>query len=327
MRILILGGTVFLGRHILDAALAAEHEVTIFNRGRHHARLPQAVERLYGDRDGNLAALAGRRWDAVIDTCGYVPRVVRDSARLLAEGVERYTFISTISVYRDPSAPGLDESAPLGELADAATEKITGQTYGPLKAACERVVAETYPGRALCVRPGLIVGPHDPTDRFTYWPGRVAQGGRVLAPGHPEREVQFIDVRDLAEWIVRMVERGRTGVFNATGPARPLTMLGLLEACRKAAGSDAEFVWLDDDFLTAEGVHPYIEAPLWVPGAHDTADCGRALAEGLVFRLLEETIQDTLAWDRSRPAGAARAAGLKPERERELLAAWSAVCR
>jgi len=327
MHILILGGTVFLGRHILDAALAAEHEVTLFNRGRHPIRLPQAVERLYGDRDGNLAALAGRRWDAVIDTCGYVPRIVRASANLLADAAPHYTFVSSISVYRDLSAAGIDETAPLGELEDAATEKITGQTYGPLKAACEQVVMEAYPTGALCVRPGLIVGPHDPTDRFTYWPSRVARGGRVLVPGHPEREVQFIDVRDLAEWIVRMVERRRTGVFNATGPARPLTMLALLETCRKVAASDADFVWLEDEFLIEQGVHPYTEAPLWVPGTHDTVDCHLAISEGLVFRLLEETIQDTLVWDRTRPNGAVRAAGLKPEREQELLSAWSAVCQ
>jgi 2'-hydroxyisoflavone reductase len=327
MKLLVLGGTVFLGRHILDAALAAEHEVTIFNRGRHHVRLPQEIERLYGDRDGNLSALDGRRWDAVIDTCGYLPRVVRESARLLAQATSHYAFISTISVYRDLAVAGIDESAPVGELADPSTEQITGHTYGPLKAACERIVAEACPKGTLCIRPGLIVGPHDPTDRFTYWPSRVARGGRVLAPGHPEREVQFIDVRDLAEWIVRMVERRRTGTFNATGPARPLTMLGLLEACRSVSGSDASFVWLEDDFLTEQGVHAYTEAPLWVPGAHDTVDCSRALAEGLVFRLLEETIQDTLAWDHSRPQGTVRNAGFKTEREQELLSAWSAVCQ
>jgi 2'-hydroxyisoflavone reductase len=327
MRVLILGGTIFLGRHILDAALAAEHEVTIFNRGRHHARLPLAVERLYGDRDGNLSALAGRQWDAVIDTCGYVPRIVRAAARQLADAAPHYAFISTISVYRNLAVAGIDESAPVAALEDAATEEITGHTYGPLKAACERVVAEAYPTGALCIRPGLIVGPHDPTDRFTYWPSRVARGGRVLAPGHPEREVQFIDVRDLAEWIVRMVERRRTGTFNATGPTRPLTMLGLLEACRAACGSDATFVWLEDEFLTEQGVHPYTEAPLWVPGTHDTVDCSRATGEGLILRLLEETIQDTLTWDRSRPAAAARNAGFRPEREEELLSAWSAVCR
>ncbi len=327
MKLLILGGTIFLGRHILDAALAAEHEVTIFNRGRHHVRLPQEVERLYGDRDGNLAALAGRRWDAVIDTCGYVPRVVRASAQLLASVVGQYTFISTISVYRDTAAPGVDESAALSRLDDETIEQVTGETYGPLKAACERAVAEVYPDAALVIRPGLIVGPHDPTDRFTFWPRRVAHGGRLLAPGHPEREIQFIDARDLADWILRMVERRRLGTFNATGPAEPLTMLAFLETCRSVAGSDASFVWLDDEFLLEQGVQPYTEAPLWVPGAHDTVDCSRAEREGLVFRLLEETIQDTLLWDLSRPAGTPLRAGFRQERERELLASWAAACR
>ncbi len=325
MKLLILGGTLFLGRHILDAALAAEHEVTIFNRGRHHVRLPQEVERLYGDRDGNLTALAGRRWDAAIDTCGYAPRVVLASARALADAVRHYTFVSTISVYRDTTAPGIDESTPLGSLDDETVEQVTAETYGPLKAACERAVTEVYRDGALLVRPGLIVGPHDPTDRFTYWPRRVAKGGRVLAPGHPEREIQFIDGRDLAEWIVRMVERRRAGTFNATGPAEPLTMLAFLEACRTVAGSDANFVWLEDEFLVEQGVRPYTEAPLWVPGAHDTVDCGRAVREGLVYRLLEETIQDTLLWDLSRPAGSPQRAGFQPERERELLASWATV--
>ncbi len=327
MKLLILGGTVFLGRHIVEAALAAEHEVTIFHRGRHNARLFPETEKLHGDRDGGLEVLRGHTWDAVIDTCGYLPRIVRGSARLLADAVEHYTFISSISVYADLGRAGLDESAPTGRLDDPAAEEITGETYGPLKALCEEAVREVYGDRCLCIRPGLIVGPHDPTDRFTYWPHRVARGDRVLAPGRPEREIQFIDVRDLADWILRMVEQKRSGVFNATGPANPLTMLAFMEACRSVSGGGAEFIWLDDAFLVEHGVQPYTEAPLWIPEDHDTVDCGRAIAAGLVFRLLEETIQDTLAWDAARPAGTRLRSGLAPEREARLLSAWSAACR
>jgi 2'-hydroxyisoflavone reductase len=207
-------------------------------------------------------------------------------------------------------------------LENEVTEEVTGETYGPLKALCERAAEEAMPGRVLQVRPGLLVGPFDPSDRFTYWPHRIAQGGEVLAPGRPEREVQFIDVRDLAEWILRMVEQGQTGVYNTVGPARPLTMLALLETCRTVAGSDAVFVWADEAFLSEQEVRPYTEAPLWIPGGHDTVNCERARHAVLSFRLLEETIQDVLAWDATRPTDTKRHAGLPPSRERELLALW-----
>lgn len=328
MRLLILGGTVFLGRHLVDAALARGHAVTTFTRGQHSAVLPPAVERLQGDRDGDLAALHGRRWDAAIDTSGFVPRVVRASAELLADTVGHYTFISSVSAYRDFSAPGMDERAPVATLADPHVEEVTGDTYGALKALCEQTAEAALAGRVLVVRPGLIVGPYDPTDRFTYWPHRVARGGEVLAPGRPDRPVQFIDARDLAGWIIRMAEAGRVGTYNATGPDAPLAMGRLLEECRAAAGGDATFTWVGDEFLLAQEVGAWMELPLWIPeSAADHAgflavNCGRAIAAGLTFRPLRETVRDTLAWDATRPADHDWQAGLRPERETELLVAW-----
>ena len=329
MKLLILGGTVFVGRHLVEAALAHNHEVTLFNRGQHNADLFPDVETLHGDRDGGLDPLKGRRWDAVVDTCGYVPRVVRASADLLSRAVDHYTFISSISVYRDVSRPAVDESGAVGTLEDTATEEVTGDTYGPLKALCEQAVEESVPGRTLVVRPGLIVGPHDPTDRFTYWPRRVARGGDVLAPGRPDEAVQFIDVRDLAAWTLRMVEARHTGTYNATGPADPLTMGGLLDVCNRELGGAAHFVWVDEPFLLREGVGPWIELPLWISDEMDmrglsATDCGKAITAGLTFRPLAETVRDTQAWDATRPADTAHAAGLRPEREAELLDKWRA---
>jgi 2'-hydroxyisoflavone reductase len=332
MNLLILGGTVFLGRHLVEAALVAGHRVTLFNRGQHNPDLFPQVEKLRGDRDGGLDALAGRRWDAVIDTCGYVPRLVRASAGLLAGNVDHYTFISSISVYRDLDQAPVDESSPVGVLADASVEEITGETYGPLKALCEQAAEAAMPGRVLHVRPGLIVGPHDPTDRFTYWPWRVAQGGDVLAPGRPERRVELIDGRDLAHWILRAVEARRTGVYNATGPAHELTMGDLLQTCRQATGGHATLTWVDEAFLLANGVAPWSELPLWLPEADNgvmAVDCRRAIAAGLAFRPLAETVQDTLAWLQVDKAPAEDGlskielrAGMARAREAELLAAW-----
>src|SRR5436305_843135 len=264
MRLLIIGGTVFLGRHLVEAALQRGHEVTLFNRGQHNPELFPEVEKLRGDRDGELSALKGRTWDAVIDTCGYFPRVVRQSAGLLADSVGHYTFISSISVFPEDVPPGTTENAPLLSMDDETVEEITGETYGPLKVLCERAVEEELPGRTLIIRPGLIVGPNDPTDRFTYWPVRVARGGRTLAPGRPERLIQFIDVRDLAEWNIRMVEDRKTGIFNANGPNYDLSMGSLLESCKDVSGSDAEFVWVSEDFLTENGVGEWMDMPLWV---------------------------------------------------------------
>lgn len=329
MKLLILGGTVFLGRAIVEAALGEGHEVTIFTRGQHGADLFPGVERLTGDRTAGpegLAALRGRRWDAAIDTSGYVPRVVRDSAGLLAGAVEHYTFISTVSVYADFSVAGIDEAAPVGTLEDEAAEAIDGQTYGPLKALCERAAEVAMPGRVLTIRPGLIVGPHDPSDRFTYWPARAARGGTMLAPGRPAWATQLIDVRDLAEWTLRMVVLRRAGVYNATGPEQPLPFGALVDACCALGG--ARPVWVGERFLLDAGVQPWSDLPLWIPegdasmAGFSRVSCARALGDGLTFRPLGQTVSDALAWHASRPPDTALRAGITAEREAELLRAW-----
>ena len=325
MKLLILGGTRFLGRALVEAARAAGHEVTLFNRGQSNPDLFPGLEQVRGDRDGGLDVLAGRRWDAVIDTCGYVPRVVRASAKLLADAVDLYTFISSLSVYSDPTIIGMDESAPVGTLKDETTEEITGETYGPLKVLCEQAVTEAMDGRALLVRSGLIVGPHDPTDRFTYWPYRVAQGGEVLAPGQPDDPVQIIDVRDIAEWTLRATEARLAGPYNVTSPSDRLTMGDVLQTCRQVSASDAHFTWVGDAFLLEHNVAAYTEMPLWVPAEYagfDTFDVSKALRDGLAFRQLQQTVRDTLQWQATRPADWQWRGGLTAEREAELLQAW-----
>lgn len=328
MRILILGGTVFLGRALVQAALERGHTLTLFNRGQSNPNLFPQVETLRGDRAASLAALEGRRWDAVIDTCGYVPRIVRQSAELLARAAEHYTFISTLSVLADLSKIGIDENAPVGKLADETAEQVTGETYGPLKALCEQVVEQTMPSRALIIRPGLIVGPHDPTDRFTYWPHRAAQGGEVLAPGRPARSIQLIDVRDLAEWTLRMVEARQTGVYNADSPAQSATMASLLETCQAVSGSDATLTWVSEEFLAAQQVGEWMQMPLWVREADPAnagffaIDCRKAIAAGLTFRPLADTVRATLDWDATRRSDHEWRAGITREREAELLQAW-----
>ncbi len=318
---LVLGGTQFVGRHIVEAALGRGHEVTLFNRGRTAPGLFPDAEELRGDRDGGLRPLERRTWDAVIDVNGYVPRVVRQSTELLRGVVEHYTFVSTISVYSERSA-GMDESAPLSRLADEATEEQTQETYGPLKVLCEEAVEEVFPDRATIVRPGIVAGPYDETDRFTYWVVRVADGGEVLAPGTPERPVQFIDARDLAEWTLKMTEERRGGVYNATGPHNDLTMGNLLETCNAVAGGGALFEWVTDEFLLGNGLQSS-DLPLAVRStqvAWFMVNCSRAIAAGLTYRPLADTIRDTLEWVRS--TGRLLEAGLSRQREAELLEAW-----
>ncbi len=324
MRILVLGGTQYLGRHFVEIAHGRGHTLTLFNRGKTNTDLFADIERLHGDRmAGDLAALDHREWDAVFDTCGYVPRVVRQSAEMLAPRVGHYTFVSTLSVYATFGAG--DESAALATLADPTTEAITGETYGGLKVLCEQAAEAAMPGRVFVPRPGLIVGPNDPTDRFTHWPVRVAAGGEVLAPGDENRRVQVIDVRDLAGWILDKIEQSTTGAFNATGPEQPPTMGDLLATCREVAGSDARLVWVGDTFLESKGVAPYSEMPLWIPGAHDAFDCSKAYAAGLACRPIADTVRDTLAWATTRPADHTWRAGLSREREAELLRDWHAA--
>ncbi|MFY0574754.1 NAD-dependent epimerase/dehydratase family protein [Cystobacter fuscus] len=263
---------------------ARGHTVTLFNRGKTRPQLFPDVEKLQGDRDPNkgegLKALEGRTWDAVIDTSGYVPRPVRASAQLLAPHVGQYVFISSISVYKDMTRPGLDETAPVATTSDPANETIGEENYGALKALCEQEAEAAFPGRTTNIRPGLIVGPEDPTQRFTYWPERVARGGEVLAPGDGSDPVQFIDVRDLAEWTLHALDNRDFGVFNATGPTRPLTVRELLEACKQASQSDATFTWADAAFLEQQKVSGWSDLPVWVPSTGDSAGVGQSATPG-----------------------------------------------
>ncbi len=326
MQLLIIGGTRFLGRALVEAALAAGHKVTLFNRGQSNPDLFPSLEHLQGDRDGGLDVLKGRRWDAVIDTCGYVPRVVRASAEMLATAVDHYIFISTISVYADFATIGIDEQSPLGTMDDESVEEITGDTYGPLKVLCEQAVDMAMGMRSLHVRSGLIVGPHDPTDRFTYWPVRVARGGEILAPGNPDQAVQFIDVRDIAEWTIQAAEQRLTGPYNITGPDHRLTLQTLLETCQQVSQSDAACTWVGEKVLLENEVAPFSEMPLWVPSemaGFGTVNCGKAMEKGLRIRPLTTTIRDTLQWHAARPTDHQWRAGLTPEREAELLSIWS----
>lgn len=325
MHLLLLGGTLFLGRHVVEAALAGGHEVTLFHRGKTNPELFPGQEHVLGDRDGGLAALRGRRFDAVIDTCGYVPRLVGDSARLLADTCGHYTFVSSLSAYELPIAPGSGEAAPPATMEDESIEEITNETYGPLKTLCEQAADTAFGAeRTTHIRAGFIVGPHDRSDRFTYWPVRIARGGEVLCSPWPEQPMQFVDVRDLAVWMVGLASRRETGPFNATGPAERLTLRAFVEACRDAIGSDATFVWPDEDFAREHEAMLGAPIPLLVPpevfGLMDVS-IARARAAGLVFRPLAETVCDTLAFARSRSDAALRA-GPTIENEERVLTAW-----
>jgi 2'-hydroxyisoflavone reductase len=322
MKLLILGGTRFVGRHLVEAALANGHEVTLFYRGKTNPDLFPEAEHIHGDRDSQMHLLDGRTWDACIDTCGYVPRHVRQSAGRLADAVEQYTFISTISVYDEPVAPDADETAALKTLEDEDTEEVTGETYGGLKVLCERAAEDAMPGRVLHVRPGLIVGPFDPTDRFTYWLERVAHGGEVLVPAAPDRRIQFIDGRDLAAWTLQMVEANNTGIYNAVGPGEPLTWSAWLDAIQRVTGSDAQFTYVSDAFMEASGA----ALPMFVPEPYShmlALSNAKAAAEGLTHRPLETIIRDTLAWNATRPADEPRRVGMSAEQEKDLLQKWS----
>ena len=335
MRILILGGTSFIGPHQVKYALERGHQVTIFNRGRteppFYHDLFEQVEKLQGDRNDDLAALESGEWDAVIDNSASIPRWVRQSAGLLSERAGHYLYVSSISAYADPSMVGLDEDAAVATTEDETVEEITGETYGPLKALCEQEAMAAFPGHATVVRPGLIVGPGDPTDRWTYWPVRVDRGGEVLAPGTPNDPVQVIDARDLTEFMIHMVEQGQTGTYNATGPATRLGMGPMLNQLRESIGSDATFTFADADFLVENGVRPWGHMPAWVPpdgegGGILQVSIARAMEKGLTFRPLSVTGPDTVAWWKtlSEERRAQPRAGLPAEREVEVLAAWHA---
>ncbi len=343
MKLLILGGTRFLGRHLAQLALEAGHEVTLLHRGRSGPDLFPEAEHRIADRDGSLAVLEDGEWDAAIDTSAYVPRQVHAMAEALAGRVSTYQLVSTISVYADLNASQhhlTDETAEVVTLEDPRTEVVTGATYGGLKALCEMAAWDGFEGRCLIARPGLLVGPHDPTGRFTWWVDRLRRSGGnddngndMLAPGDPDAAVQCIDARDAAAWLLRQAEQGQTGVFNLTGPEAPTTMGELLAAGARALNSTAQAVWVDEAFLLAQGVKPWTDLPLWLPRAEaglHRIDIERALATGLQCRPLAQTFADTAAW-----AGAALPptadgpprppVGLSAEREAALLAAWRAL--
>ena len=352
--ILVLGGTGFLGPHFVEAARAAGHRLTLFNRGktnptRFDGEQFDDIEQLRGDRKSDLSALEGeRRWDAVLDTSAYIPGDVTRSAELLGPRVGQYLIVSTISVYADTSVPGMDEDAPLATIPDPTVTEITGETYGPLKALSEQAAQRAIPGRVTVVRPGLIVGPGDTTDRFTYWPARADRGGEILAPGTPADPTQFIDVRDLAAFLLHLIEQRTFGVFNADAPAGSLTMGALLTTCQEVArdlndiqcirapcpqppGAVSSLTWVPADFLEAQGVSPWQDMPAWIPAEGEYAgfgriDTSRAQAAGLAYRPLDATVRDTLLWWRTLPAErrAKPKAGLAPAREAEVLAAWHA---
>jgi 2'-hydroxyisoflavone reductase len=329
MKLLVIGGTMFLGRHIVDAALAADHEVTLANRGKTNADLYPDVEKRVVDRDGDLSPLETGEWDAVIDTCGYFPRHVRPVAELLRDRVGHYTFVSSVSVYSDVSSPGVDVDGALATTEDVDATEITGENYGALKVLCEDLVREIYGDRACVVRPGLIVGPWDPSDRFTYWPRRFDAGGEAIVPDWKDMPVQLADGRDLAEWMVRLSDARTPGTFNGCGPQVPWRFEDVVAACRRAAGDHAAApVWVDEGFLLEHEVAPWQELPVWIPSQSESAgmlsvNVQRSVDAGLTFRSIDEVVRDTLAWDRTRRDQPLRGP-LTAEKEADVLAKWKA---
>jgi len=333
LNILFLGGTGFLGPHTVQYAIDRGHNVTLFNRGRSKENLFPNLEALVGnrdpDKDAGLAALAGRSWDCVIDTSAYVPRIADASAKLLAKSCKQYLFVSTISVYKEYSKVGITENDPVGTLEDTKVEKVDGMTYGPLKAYCEQAVRTHFKDNSTIIRPGLIVGPRDKTDRYTYWPVRVARGGDVLAPGDGSDKVQYIDVRDLAEFMIHSLENNNYGTYNAISDSKQETVKDMLASCQKASKSDAKFIWADTEFLTQQQVRPWADMPVWVPNQGEMAgmsqvDVSKALSAGLSVRDRELTAFDTLKWFSEQPEErrAKLRAGLSSEREVEVIQAW-----
>ena len=330
MRLLIIGGSVFVGRHLVVAALARGDQVTVFNRGTSTAAWPAGLDVRHGDRKADLSALAQGEWDAVVDCCGYLPRDVARMAQQLHGRVRRYVFISSISVYAE-SSQARDESSAVGRIDDIDTELVDSRTYGPLKALCEEAVAARFGmAQSLLIRPGLIVGPYDPTQRFTYWPARVARaadGEPVLAPGPPDTPLQCIDVRDLVAFVLQAIDTACSGPMNATSPPGALTMGCLLEACATAAGTRPSWCWTTPEEIEFCGLQPWSDLPVWLPAAGDDAglhltDTRVAQAAGLRTRAVVETVAATLAWYRTLPADqqAFTKAGLSPEREAQALA-------
>jgi 2'-hydroxyisoflavone reductase len=342
LKILVLGGTGLIGPPMVAYAVARGHQLTLFNRGKTNTELFPELERIIGDRNDDISALAaevakGRRWDVVIDNTASIPRWVEESAGLLKNSADLYLYTSSISAYADSSTPGADETAPVGaisaeEVAKVKTNRdITDTNYGPLKALCERAAQTAFPERCIVVRPGLIVGPGDSSDRFTYWPVRIHRGGEILAPGNPTDPVQFIDCRDLGEWYVRLVENNAVGVYNGVGPASPMSIAEMLYGIRATTGGELSFTWVDAGFLKQHEVEEWGEMTVWVPpvgeyAGFSSSSIARAKQAGLSFRPLATTAVDTLAYWSSLPEErrAKPRAGLDPETERAVLAAWHA---
>ncbi|BAV99315.1 NAD-dependent epimerase/dehydratase family protein [Lysobacter enzymogenes] len=336
LKLLVLGGTGFLGPHFVEAARKRGHTLTLFNRGKTNpdkfsGEDYRDIEQLHGDRKTDLSALAGeRQWDAVLDTSAYIPADVTRSAKLLAPKIKQYVLVSTISVYAKNDVPS-DENSPLAVLADPTVDKVSNETYGGLKALCEKAAEAELPGRTTVVRPGLIVGPGDNSDRFTYWPARADRGGEILGPGSAQDPTQFIDVRDLAAFLLTTIERGQFGIYNADGEPGTLTMGALLRESQRASGKKSSVTWVPADFLEAQKVSAWGDMPAWIPARGEYAGFGRtsvskARAAGLTYRPLRETVRDTLAWWRKLPEErrAKPKAGLSAQREGEVLAAWHA---
>ncbi|MFO7653489.1 MAG: twin-arginine translocation signal domain-containing protein [Candidatus Krumholzibacteriia bacterium] len=346
LKVLILGGTGQTGPHLIRELLSRGHSVTMFNRGNRSEDLFPDVECLVGDRalDANdgLKALAdevaaGRRWDVCIDIWPHIPQIVERAAVLLKDSVDHYQYVSSVSVYADNSGIGMDEDTPVARLEDPDAE-YSDALFGAFKAECEQRIRTIFPASHTIFRPGLIVGPRDFSFRGVYWPVRVRRGGEVLAPGTGDDRIQVIDGRDLASFEVRCMERRASGTFNVIGPhpRHPLTMRRLLETCRDASGSNARFVWADTAFLEEQGVGAWRDMPCWIPAEGEYAGFGqrsidRAVAAGLTFRPLSVTVRDTLVWydelDEERRAGVTKRAGLAPDREAKVLAAWHAQRR
>lgn len=324
LKVLILGGTTFLGPHLVQELQQHGHEVTIFTRGNQSSKFAN-VEELQGDRDGDLKALENRNWDAIIDTSGHLPRLVRDSSKLLTNSTNHYTFISTIGVYENFYKQQIDEEYPVARLESESTEEITEKNYGALKAACEEVIQSHFSNHCLIIRPGLIVGPLDPTARFSYWPMRVKMSGEILAPGSPHQLLQIIDVRDLAKWIVTMVEQQAVGIYNVTGPAKAMDFQQLLQECQAITKSNSILTWVDEDFLIKHQIQDWVEIPLWLsykrnmPGFLNVS-IDKALKAGLTLRPISETIKVILDEDNNQDNS--YQIGLNAEKERLLLNQW-----
>lgn len=323
LKVLILGGTAFLGPHLVEELYQRGHQVTLFNRGHRFLSQYPEVERLQGDRDGDLEALKNRTWDAIIDTSGYLPRIMTTSSEMLKNATEHYIFISTVGVYANFYRLDINEEYPLAKL-EYPIEKITEKTYGALKANCEQVVQNYFPDKTLIVRSGLIVGPGDPTDRFSYWPRRMQEGGELLAPGDASQNIQCIDVRDLATWIIDQVERRTTGIYNVIG--QPIAFQELLTECQQITKIDATIHWVNENFLIEHQVQDWVELPLWLskqrnmPGFFNI-NVQKATAAGLTTRPIADTITSILEWD-AEHAHIRPQTSLNHEKEQYLLQAW-----